>query len=52
MEVRGWRGGVSGPRWHRASGCALQADGVQTETLETTHVWAERAVRENLEFGL
>lgn len=48
MEVRGWQGGMSGPRWHRASGCALQADGVQTETLETTHVWAERAVRENL----
>lgn len=42
--VRGVRG-MSGRRWQRASGCALQEDGVQTETLEADTCEPRRAAQ-------
>lgn len=37
---------MSGRRWQRASGCALQEDGVQTETLEADTCEPRRAAQE------
>lgn len=37
---------MRGRRWQRASGCALQEDGVQTETLEADTCEPQRAAQE------